>query len=360
MGKIACLLGAFIVITVFLTGCNQARRTLRVQRQKSVLIKELYDAVRNQDHRIALNKLERVGELDIEPTFIHHLSRRKTDDFAVFELSGLLDSGSTIKALEYIDNQIDLGGPSPRLINSRKFVDHLRHLEVYLTKKPYDRIKDAESALSELPDETGFQTRSAVYERFIQKEKAELARLKREETARLILELMREIDIALVTGSNLEPLIIAQLRTLDSEFDASDNWLALMSGVSNKLVLEAVETIIPRSQSHRLVRNHEDAARELALFRLAQIDPNKAHDGNLRSLVSTQPSSFAGALITINDQISSGNYLPAFTQLSEVIRLIPGLKPVTIPIAREYMRRELLDITPSVHGILHHLYYIQN
>lgn len=304
------LVSCVIVALVIVVGCSPDP-VPTYDRMRVQLIREMFDAVAKQNHDLAIRKLERLAPLLPDEALIQYLQRVEADNVLLQKCDVLVQNGAYQAAVEHIRRTIKEEGETPRLVRARDQLAGVTQILLYLKSQPFDTAASAVAAVGKLPPPEVFPGNEDTYIQWLKLQTAKVAELVQREKARLIDELIDEIDIALACDHGGWPVAIAQLGALAPE---NPDYLALARLDSPQLTLAAAAD------------TSDGRVREMLLNHLFSHGDSEVRD-KISILVQGRPAaSFSGTQLLADVDLMKQQYLAGLIKIRLLMAELPGYR----------------------------------
>lgn len=188
-------------------------------RSRSRLTLELFEALKNKDHKTALAKIERLRSIDKTSLFLAQLQNIESENIAITEAEKALENYETRKAIEILDKAIKLYGQRDALLNAKAQIQSLVELSscVRELKKPSSSLAMAKAAVT--LKKMGEADKSLkIFNGFIKERIEEAFRLEKNENERAFASLAFDIKINARSGNRVTSYMLCELA-LESPHD---------------------------------------------------------------------------------------------------------------------------------------------
>lgn len=136
-------------LCVLFSGCGrQSAPSPPLERAELTL--ELFDSLKNEQYRTAINKIIRLRQIDKHNVYLAKLENLERDNLVIKKAQELLDQNNPDEALELIERTIRIEGPRDALIDVKKELIFLRTIEKIIgeMKTPKDAFHLAKNAVT--------------------------------------------------------------------------------------------------------------------------------------------------------------------------------------------------------------------
>ena len=189
--------------TVLLAGGCGDRQAPKYERLNKRIVADLFEAIEQQDHELALRKLERLATVRPDVELTYYLERELQDDRSLITVNDLLRHGKYEAAHAALKAAIRDTGESDRLDAALAQLAGLLAISNYQAAMPYDDPMTAARAVADLPSRRLWEHQA--YNAWQKAQTKHVATLVQRQRLRLQQELLAEIDLALCLDSTRVP-----------------------------------------------------------------------------------------------------------------------------------------------------------
>ncbi len=229
-----------------LAGCGKDAAPA-YDRMNVILLRDLLNAMDQDDRDLAMKKLERMQELSPESSVVETLLRFQIDTFALEEANRRLADGDLQAAREALLETTRERGMTPRLADALDRLDALLAVKTYLDQGRKGSPREVAAAVAALPPTSAFPDTPAYKDWHAQQRELAAERL-REFKATQVAEAVKAIGLAAVQGKDAaesfeklaaldaeNPLLQARRLADKQAFRASD-WQMVSDAAARELV----------------------------------------------------------------------------------------------------------------------------
>jgi len=309
------------------TACGRSP-TPDYERTRTVELRAYLAASGKGDHALALKKLERLRAWSDSSSAFDLLEASARENLIIGKANEALDQGRPAKALEIIDESLQTDGLSQRLEDARRGVVSLQQVQRYCQLQPFGDSAAAAAAIAKLPAPAIFGRQRPPYVAWLRGQRRIVGRWLARDQKRLVEELLREIDVAMVRRDFYAPVLFGELGGLDPQHPVYRTWAHSESPGSNEL------------------------AAELAAF-LAIADGRAAAVGRMKELFDGRPAaSMMGQYARTYAALAAGERGRGARQLRELLERVPRLDAAPLVRAMRLGGAPSGSPTPTISGVL--------
>ena len=204
-----------LLLIVFISGCAEEKKEIAgFDALSSRLLLDSLRSIREEKHEEAIQHLGRLNELT-ESYFISELQQQQRERQVVDAVNEVLSEDDLDTAYEELETQIRKYGLSPYLKRQREYYRAVLSIRDFQNKKPFQRSATMAAAITQLPNP--IQVKNYYpYILWYNSQRQRLIKLREKEKTILSAELMKAMDLALVTDNSRLQSIDAELLMLDS------------------------------------------------------------------------------------------------------------------------------------------------
>ena len=209
--KIYLLAAALLCSASFPQGCSK-QTAPDPPRSRSRLTLELFEALKNKDHKTALAKIERLRSIDKTSLFLAQLQNVEIDNIAIIEAEKAMENYEAGKAVEILNKAIKLYGQHDALLEARTQIQSLVELSscVRELKRPSSSIAMAKAAVT--LKKMGESDKSLkIFNGFIKESIERAFSLERNENQRAFFSLASDIKANAANGSRITSYMLSEL-----------------------------------------------------------------------------------------------------------------------------------------------------
>lgn len=332
--------------------CNRPT-VARYDRTTTIMVRELFRAVRLQQHETAIDKLNRLQNLTPDNLLIPSLLKIESENQRLAQIAGYMDRGEFDAALRDFDDMVKRQGLSDHLHAERDKVEVLSAVAQYRKQLPFRDAERAKTAVWNLPlpERVGISNR--LYRQWREQQIQMANELAARDRAHLIRELTYELDMALLQNPDIWPTIIAQMGTLEVDAEIYDRWLHGFGQQPGSAAMRQDQSKPPDG----LATVDSSVQSAVTYYRQERFP---AQNSSWREIT---PSSFVGSLAAIDARIASGEIVAGLRELQNLLEYLPWFHPrTTLAILEQQCRRDgnTSPLEPNVYSVLTHLYRLRN
>jgi|GEM_PF-1827873 hypothetical protein len=327
--------------TVLLAGGCGDRQAPKYERLNKRIIADLFEAVEQRDHELALRKLERLATMRPDVELTYYLERELQDDRSLIAANDLLRHGKFEDAHAALKAAIRDTGESDRLVAALAQLDGLLAISNYRAAMPYDDPMTAARAVADLPPRRLFEHQS--YNAWQKAQTKHVAALVQRKRLRLQQELLAEIDLALSRDSTRVPTPLAQYAAVAIDPAPIELWRQSRNG---SLPISATMEI------------EDNRWADLLLYNL-YMSGNNAQRKKIQATIADQaPVTYCGMQLEVHAAFAEQSYTEGFLLLKRLLTEIPELD--TAPILHTLRKVRFTDQSPVLNftDVLWHIYRV--
>lgn len=323
------------VIVAGLVGCGEGPEALpEYDRLQTLQLRELFRAIAEEEHGLAVRKLERLAELAPESPGIHQLLRLQVEATAISAANEALHDHDIGEALNRLRRTRMQHGSSAELDRELKRLEGLLTVQQYLQEDDYPSGQSLAQAVAELPDPELYHDLPMYAQWHADQRRRAAARLA-ESKQQQVERLLTQIDLSLVQGASLVDLM-ESLRALAPNHPVVTAW---QQAEEQPYDAVASDTTLTGSQ-HELVR--------LLYFRLG---PSVDQERLATQAAGVTPVTAAGTYLSAIGLWQAGQQVPALLRIRQLQERVPRLQ--TEAFDRLLLQAaETSEPSPSVPGLL--------
>ncbi len=333
-----CIITPFLLaVFLALAGCRKEERS-DFDRLETQILSEALTAIRNEDHKLALAKLERLARLKPTSEFIQRLILRERENLALKQIKVPLDQADVEEAWKRLRQaEIDVGR-TPGLRRIRKQLEGLQTIADFRARLPFGDADTAAEQVARLP-RTELFPGDRRYAAWRAEQQQMAKRLFEEQRVQVGAELLEELDLALVADSPRVRAIRAQLQALNPQAAA----------------------VRRRFASPAKLGDLDGLSFDLICFQQAAGPDAATRTAILQLYRQRRPHSLCGEYLRSWAELAAGQSVAGLNRLARLRRLVPALRnDLLTPSIVALVRRRSAAISPSVQGVLEQLYHLQN
>ena len=343
-----------LLILQLLTSCTQAPPP-KYNALETLILHEAFDAISEKNYQLAIHKLERMQELRPNAAIIHTLKSIQEENLAIQNARSFLHQKDIPSARDSLTEHIKTFGMSEKLLEEENKIENLIKIKNYTMKLPFKDADAALKAVANLPLPDKFTPELQGYQKW-QDEQIQMAdHLAEVEKIRLIHEIMDEIDLNLVTSSELYLLNIAQIGTLNIDQSIFNNWLHLIFGLENTPTQSELQnsTCMFKGVDHwQSTFDYTIYNREILISKTGIKPANK-----IQKILT--PASLSGLFVHIKQLFRNKHCLNGYVEYKKLFGLTPDIQGDVL--FRELNPRVTSDskspvLSLSIDSVLNHIY----
>ncbi|MDP7398658.1 MAG: hypothetical protein QGF67_06025 [Lentisphaeria bacterium] len=319
-------------------GCGD-RQAPKYERLNKRIVADLFEAVEQGDHELALRKVERLATMRPDVELTYYLERELQNNRSLIAVNDLLRHGKLEDAHAALKTAIRETGESDRLVAALAQLDGLLAISNYRAAMPYDDPMTAARAVADLPSRRLFEHQA--YNAWQKAQTKHVAALVQRARRRLQQELLAEIDLALCRDSTRVPTPLAQYAAAAIDPAPVELWRQSRNG---SLPVAATMEI-------------EDSRwADLLLYNL-YMSGSKAQRNKIQAMIADRtPVTYCGMQLEAHAAFAEQSYTEGFRLLKHLFTEIPELD--TAPILDTLRETRPADESPVLNftDVLWHIY----
>ena len=327
--------------TVLLAGGCGDRQAPKYERLNKRIVADLFEAIEQQDHDLALRKLERLATVRPDVELTYYLERELQDDRSLITVNDLLRHGKYEAAHAALKAAIRDTGESDRLDAALAQLAGLLAISNYQAAMPYDDPMTAARAVADLPSRRLWEHQA--YNAWQKAQTKHVATLVQRQRLRLQQELLAEIDLALCLDSTRVPTSLAQYAAIAIDPAPIELWRQSRNGS------------LPISETIDIADNRWS---DLLLYNL-YISGSNAQRKNIQTIIADRtPVTYCGMQLEAYAAFAKRSYTEGFRLLKHLLTEIPELD--TAPIIDTLRDSHASEESPVLNftDVLWHIYRV--